>query len=278
MFWILLPIVLILLGLFLIAPSPSRRANAWRGVCFAHRGLHGSGAAENSVEAFERACRQGFGIELDVQLSKDGEVIVFHDDTLARMTADPRRVDQVAWSELKTLSLQGGTDRIPSFGDVLSRIDGRVPLLIEIKNGSHNRMLCEKVLHLLRGYTGFYLVESFNPLILRWLRIHAPQIIRGQLVGAKPSYIAARMGPVGAFFLSTLSLNFLARPDFVAYDVSATHFSAPHVQRALFHTPLASWTVRDSETFDACLERGEMPIFEGFLPRNTPSSAPKSSI
>ena len=91
------------LAVFLIAPARAHRANAWRGTAFAHRGLHGDGAEENTLEAFERACCAGYGIELDVQLSRDGEVVVFHDDSLRRMTGDARRVDQLDWAQLRAL-------------------------------------------------------------------------------------------------------------------------------------------------------------------------------
>lgn len=257
---------LLALAVFLLAPSRGKqRAADWRGTAFAHRGLHGSGAAENSPEAFERACRAGCGIELDVQLSKDGVVVVFHDDTLLRMTGDPRRVEDVPLSGLRRLSLKG-KGQIPTFEEVLKRVDGRAPLLVEIKHGRHNARLCAETMRLLRGYTGRYLVESFNPLILLWLRRNAPDVVRGQLVGGMAGYLAAHFGRVGAFLLSSLALNFLARPDFVAYDVSASRFSAPHIQRALFHTPLAAWTVRDRNVLKDCLARGEMPIFEGFAP------------
>lgn len=264
--WIVLLILLalILLMLFLIAPSATKRAEAWRSTAFAHRGLYGDGAAENTLESFERARRLGVGIELDVQLTRDGVLVVFHDDDLKRMTGDPRRVDQVDWRELKEMPLTGGGS-VPTFEAVLECVRGRVPLLVELKNGRRNRRLCEDVMALLRRYKGRFVVESFNPLILRWLRKNAPEVIRGQLVGAKASYLAT-MGWPGALALSTLSLNFLARPDFVAYDVSAKRFSAPRVQRALFHTTMAAWTVRDEATYRECLARGEMPIFEGFVP------------
>lgn len=253
------------LVLFMIAPSRSRRADEWRGTPFAHRGLHGDGVEENTLEAFERACRAGVGIELDVQLSRDGEAVVFHDETLMRLAGDPRRVDQVDWAELRSMRLcRGG--RIPSLKEALERIDGRAPLLVELKNGRGNRRLCETATALLRGYRGAYLVESFNPLMLRWLKKHAPDVVRGQLVGAAPLYLAVHAGRVGAFALSKLTLNFLARPDFIAYDVSASRYAVPRVQRRLFHAPLAAWTVRDEETYRACAGRGEMPIFEGFVP------------
>lgn len=263
---ILLLIALIALAVFLLAPAPKRRrADGWRTVSFAHRGLHDEARMENTLEAFDAACEHGFGIELDVQLSRDGTVVVFHDDQLGRMTGDPRRVDEVPLSELKSLSLKG-CGRIPTLAEALTCIDGRVPLLVEIKNGRRNAELCKKTLDQLRAYGGEYVVESFNPLILRWLKTHSPQTIRGQLVGARFSYLAT-MGPITAFLLSRLLLNFLARPDFVAYDVSAAHFSAPEIQRHLFHTPLAAWTVRDEATWRECIERGESPIFEGFIPR-----------
>ena len=257
-------LIVLALVLFLLAPSAKKeRAAQWRGTAFAHRGLHG-GAQENSLEAFEKACRAGWGIELDVQLSKDGTVVVFHDDTLARMTGDARRVDEADLSELKKLTLRG-KGKIPTFEETLACVRGRVPLLVEIKNGRRNAELCEKTMALLKDYDGKYVVESFNPLILRWLKKHSPETIRGQLVGAKVSYIASQ-GPVRAFVLSKLLLNFLARPDFVAYDVEAAGFRAPKIQRALFRTPLAAWTVRDDKLFRECLERGEMPIFENFTP------------
>ena len=257
-------LILAALVLFILSPSARKRADKWRGTAFAHRGLHGGGTQENSLEAFERACRAGWGIELDVQLSRDGAVVVFHDDDLKRMTGDGRRVDEADLSGLKALTLRG-RGRIPTFEEALACVNGRVPLLVEIKTGKRNAELCEKTVQLLKAYRGEYIVESFNPLILRWLKKHAPEIIRGQLVGARASYLASQ-GPVRAFLLSRLMLNFLSRPDFVAYDASAADFSAPKVQRALFRTPMAAWTIRDSKLFGECLSRGEMPIFENFTP------------
>ena len=253
---------LILLALFLIAPSwhSHRRAQLWRGTPFAHRGLHGGGAAENTLPAFARACEAGIGIELDVQLSKDGEVVVFHDDNLKRMVGDDRRVDEVALAELRRFPLG-----IPTFEEALKLIGGRVPLLVEIKNGKRNAELCAKTLKLLKNYEGRYVIESFSPLILFWLRRNAPSVVRGQLVNLDKEY-RVLFSPAVSFILSRLLLNFLSRPDFVAYNIKSAPLSAPHMQRRLFNTPLAAWTVRDKETFRACLERGEMPIFEDFVP------------
>jgi len=259
-------IVILLIAAYVCMTMPSLqgRAKGWKRTLFAHRGLHGGDIAENSQEAFQAACACGYGIELDVQLSRDGKVVVFHDDTLLRMTGDKRRVDQVDYSELKTLSLEG-KGGIPTFDEVLHLVNGRVPLLVEIKNGKRNEELCRKTLDCLRAYKGDYVVESFNPLIIAWMRKNAPEIIRGQLVGPRKSY----KGTVGVFAgiaLAGLLLNFKAKPDFIAYDANAKGFVAPHIQRALFRVPMAAWTVREKGGCEACLKRGEMPIFEGFRP------------
>ena len=266
---VLLIIILVLLALVLFILAPSRRRRrmeAWKGVSFAHRGLHGEGAAENTMTAFERACEEGFGIELDVQLTKDGALVVFHDDDLKRMTGDPRRVDEVELAELQSLALPYG-ERIPLFEGVLARIDGRVPLLVELKNGKRNAELCEKTLALLKRYRGRYVIESFNPLIVRWFRMHAKGVLRGQLVSAMENYMP-QFGKGIAWMLASLALNCIARPDFVAYDVDAK-FVSPRIQRALFNTPMACWTVKKRERYEEALKMREMPIFEGFVPEKT---------
>ncbi|MBR6767360.1 MAG: glycerophosphodiester phosphodiesterase [Clostridia bacterium] len=262
-----LAIIILVLAVYvyLVMPSREGRAKPWKETLFAHRGLHGGDIQENSREAFAAACVHGYGIELDVQLSRDGEVVVFHDDTLLRMTGDKRRVDQVDYAELKTLSLKGkGT--IPTFDEVLRLVNGRVPLLVEIKNGKRNNELCCKVKDKLSEYKGAFVVESFNPLIIAWLRKNAPAFIRGQLVGPWKSY-KGTVGALAGFALSGLLLNFKGRPDFIAYDAEARCFFAPHIQRILFRVPMAAWTVREKHKCDACLNRGEMPIFEGFKPK-----------
>ncbi|MBQ8507125.1 MAG: glycerophosphodiester phosphodiesterase [Clostridia bacterium] len=261
---LLIILVLLALALFLIAPSTRGRANSWRGTSFAHRGLHSSAVSENSLRAFELACRAGTGIELDVQLSSDGQVVVFHDDTLKRMTGDTRRVDEATLADLRALSLPD-VSQIPTFEEVLRLVNGRAPLLVELKNGRRNAELCRRTMQLLSAYNGPYIVESFNPLILLWFRKNAPQVIRGQLVSSIENYTPQFSIAVG-FMLASLALNFLTRPDFIAYDANAAKFFTPRIIRALFQTPLAPWTITSPAAYAAALERREMPIFEGFTP------------
>lgn len=264
MLWVLIFLAVLLLYIYLIMPSLSGRARSWQGVRFAHRGLHGNGISENTREAFAAACVHGFGIELDVQLSADGQVVVFHDDDLKRMTGDVRRVDQVKWEELKALNLRGG-GHIPAFEEVLHLVNGRVPLLVELKNGKNNDLLCQKVQDLLRAYRGAFVVESFNPLILVWMRKNAPEFIRGQLVDTCRAY-RNTVKTLVCVVLSGLLLNFKARPDFIAYNANARGFVAPRIQKMLFRVPMAAWTINTATDYRECLERGEMPIFEGFKP------------
>ena len=262
--WVILLIIVIAL-VYLTHPSLRyKKTRRWRGEPFAHRGLHDidNGIVENTLPAFEAARDAGFGMELDIQFSKDMQVVVFHDDDLNRLCGDSRAVRQLTLEELRALPLAGHTDAsIPTLREVLDAVDGRVPLLIELKNGQKNRQLCEALVDLLRDYRGEYVIESFNPLIVSWFRFNAPEVVRGQLVGPMQSYRPAVNG-TAAFCMAGLLLNFLSRPDFVAYDANAQRFFSPHFQRLMYRTPLAAWTVRDPGLARLVEKRNEICIFE----------------
>ena len=183
----------VLLPLYAVAPGHAsrRQKKIFRGVNYAHRGLHtrDKSVPENSLAAFRQAAQEGYGIELDVQLSKDGEVVVFHDDTLDRVCGVHARVDELTWPELQQLRLCGTEEQIPLFSEVLKNIQGCEALIVELKNGPRNRELCEKTLALLENYHGNVCIESFNPLIVAWFRFHAPDLIRGQLATTVSNYV-----------------------------------------------------------------------------------------
>ena len=213
----------LLTPVFLVAPgAASKRQKApFMGANFAHRGLHSRDKTvpENSLEAFRLAAREGYGIELDVQLSKDGQVVVFHDDTLDRVCGVHARVDEKTYEELKQLSLCGTEHTIPLFSDVLAVIRGRGPLIVELKTGRRNRELCEKTHALLESYRGDVCIESFNPFIVTWFRLHAPDLVRGQLAMPYKRYAGEGFTKVQAFAMSHTLFNFLARPQFIAYRI-----------------------------------------------------------
>lgn len=208
--------------LALLAPGRAtkrQKAPFW-GLNFAHRGLHtrDKSIPENSLPAFERAAREGYGIELDVQLSKDGKVVVFHDDTLDRVCGVHARVDEKTWAELQELRLCGTEYRIPLFSEVLNTVRGRGPLIVELKSGRRNRELCEKTYAMLQNYRGEACIESFNPFIVMWFRFHAKDLLRGQLAAPTKEYLKD-MGCGRAFLLSHCLMNVFSRPQFIAYKI-----------------------------------------------------------
>ncbi len=211
-------------GLELWALMPGHASREQRepfdGLYAAHRGLHEieAGVPENSLPAFEAACAAGYGIELDVQLSRDGQVVVFHDDTLDRVCGVEGRVDSYDLAELQQMRLCGTGETIPLFTQVLDVTDGRAPLIVELKAGPRWKELCQKTLDLLLARRGPYCVESFDPRIVAWFRFHAPHMMRGQLLQRPEDY-----RPDVPRILRCLQgwglLTWTARPQFIAYKL-----------------------------------------------------------
>ncbi len=251
------------LPLFLLAPgnSASRQRAPFYGRSYAHRGLHSEDKSvpENSLEAFRLAAEAGYGVELDVQLSKDGKVVVFHDDTLDRVCDVNARVDEKTWNELQLLRLCGTGQRIPLLTEALDVIRGRGPLIVELKNGRRNRELCEKTLSILSDYEGPVCMESFNPLIVRWFRLHAKDLVRGQLATAADDYGDAVTKPT-AFLLSRCLMNFLSRPQFIAYRIGPRPPSV-RLSEAL-GAMRVGWTARDG----SAERHRDAVIFEFYRP------------
>ena len=192
----------------------------FRGFFYAHRGLYNNegGVPENSLPAFRAAAEKGYGVELDVQLSLDGQVVVFHDDTLDRVCGIHGNVADFSLSRLQNMKLLDTAETIPLFTDVLDVLrQGAGPLIVELKSGKRNAELCEKTRELLKDYPGVYCVESFAPAIVTWFRKNAPEIIRGQLAMPRQDY--ANVNSLVARALAGCRLAFLNRPDFIAYKV-----------------------------------------------------------
>lgn len=213
----------VLLPVLAVAPgcASKKKKAPFTGVNFAHRGLHtrDKSVPENSLRAFELAASAGYGIELDVQLSLDGQVVVFHDDTLERVCGVHAAVCEKSYEELHAMSLCGSTETVPLFTDVLKVIDGRGPLIVELKTGKRNRELCEKTLKILRSYKGDVCIESFDPTIVEWFRFHGREFVRGQLAMGADKY--RFRSKLLAWCCSHTIFNFLARPQFIAYDIGA---------------------------------------------------------
>lgn len=262
---IILAALILLLPFLLLAPriAGKKKKAPFFGRNFAHRGLYEKDQSipENSLPAFARAADAGYGMELDVQLSRDGRIVVFHDDTLDRVCGVHARVDELDYAELRELRLCGTEESIPLFDEVLALVDGRTPIIIELKNGRRNRELCEKTLAAMKSYKGETCVESFNPMIVAWFRRHAPSVFRGQLAQPPKKYAKNKFSKKTAFLLGNLLLNVLARPHFIAYRIGEKPLSV-RFSEALGAVKVA-WTSHDPSTeadFDVV-------IFEHYLPK-----------
>lgn len=233
---------------------------------YAHRGLHGSGCPENSMAAFRAALDHGFGIEFDLHLLADGNLAVIHDSLLVRTTGREGRIEDLTTEDLPNYTLEGTTETIPTFRELLDLYAGKAPLIVELKpvDGNH-AALCEAACRMLETYDGVYCLESFDPRCVHWLRKHRPQIIRGQLsenfVKTNPKM------PLWMRIVLTNNLgNFLTVPDFIAYKFADRKNASVYVCRRFWKAQLVAWTLRTKEEHDTAVREGWLPIFENFLP------------
>ena len=265
--------VLALLYIFAMRPAPHAKEamapfGSWR---FAHRGLYDNdaGIPENSLTAFRRAVEGGYGIELDLHLTTDGELVVFHDDTLERICGVSGRVDEKSLGELRQLSLLGTGEKIPTFSEVLAIVQGKIPMIVEVKFQKNYAALCSAMMQLLADYSGLYCVESFHPFVVNWMKKNHPEIARGLLSSRFVPQDSAS-GHVSAAMWGSQELlyNFVIQPHFVAYR----HDAAPSVwgfraMRALWHTPCVAWTVRSEEQEAQAFRLFDVIIFEKYRPQ-----------
>lgn len=265
---IILGVLAFLLVLYLFAVCPRRQRKSSRYFAtynYAHRGLHDATLPENSTGAFEAACRAGYGIELDVRLSKDGVAMVFHDDTLTRMCGIDRRVDEFTAEELTKISLAGSRYTIPTFAEVLSLVRGRVPLLVEIKGLADAARVCEVAAPLLDEYRGPYCIESFSPFAVRWYCRHRPLVVRGQLT---EHYFANRgkKKTAAMWMMQLLLTNFLTKPDFIAYNLRDRKYLPFRIATRLYRARSFAYTVKSVRDEEKCCGYFDALIFEGYTP------------
>jgi glycerophosphoryl diester phosphodiesterase len=236
--------------------SPSRQAELRKLIArpFAHRGLHGGSIVENSTSAFRAAIAAGHGIELDVQASADGEAIVFHDYELDRLAGRSGRLADLPAAEIEATLLTGTQDNIPSLAQTLALIDGRAPLLIEVKSpGRHVDALSRAVLRAVERYKGPVAVMSFNPEIGRWFAAHAPAVLRGLVV--------TEAGKKWRGWLTRWLALFRSKADFLAYDIRdlPSRFAARQRAKGL---PTLTWTCRTDAQRATAAAHADQIIYE----------------
>lgn len=261
---------LVLLGLYCcMLPAKGRKGKLkdFEIHFIAHRGLHDNRTAypENSMAAFRHAVRRGYGIEMDVQLTRDNVPVVFHDSDLRRAAGDRRRVREMTFAELRQVHLFGSRETVPSLRQVLDMVRGDVPLVIELKALVKHRELCREVTALLDQYAGSYCIESFSPLVLRWFRKNRPDVLRGQLATNQ-----LREGNYQFWYCSAILtwclMNALSRPDFVSYNCRFSKSLPVRILRHLCKCKMAAWTVKSEDELEHCRKGFDVFIFDSFLP------------
>ncbi|MCA0417990.1 MAG: glycerophosphodiester phosphodiesterase [Proteobacteria bacterium] len=237
----------------------------------AHRGLHdlAAGVIENSPSAATAAIASGFGIECDVQLTADGEAVVFHDFVLDRLTGETGAVVARKAAELGAITLKGSSDRILTLSAFLDLIGGRVPLVIEIKSRFDGDLtLTKRTVEVVAGYKNHPIViKSFDPAIVTALRELAPEIPRG--IVAMNAYDYGDYDKLSAEQKHALAnlLHFTeSRPDFISWKVTDLESAAPYLCRNALGLPLMSWTVRTPEERQRAAAMADQMVFEGFRP------------
>ena len=262
--YIWLFLALCALYLWMIAPRRRPKAAGLIGRLYAHRGLHDGNhtVPENSPAAFRLAVESGYGIELDVQPTADGKQIVHHDDNTLRVCGQEAVIRQTAYGDLPPLP---DGSPIPLFSDVLALVNGRAPLIVEIKPYGSPVGNAAATLEALRPYQGDYCIESFHPSVVRYFRKRAPGVVRGQLAMGGP-FNRSETSLLEHFALKYLLINCLGRPHFIAYSCAADRNLSMGLMKRLFKPMLAAWTLRDQALLDYARKDYDMLLFERFIP------------
>ena len=236
----------------------------------AHRGLHdaAAGLIENTAGAVRAAIEAGYGIEIDLQVSRDGEAMVHHDASLGRLTAGHGRLDALTAAELKRVPFRASEERIMTLGELCDLVDGRATVLVELKSRfDGDARLALRVAAVLAPYRGPAAAMSFDPGQLALLRRKASQLPCG-IIAAKyrPHPYWDQMPPWMRHGMGSLLTALAARPRFVAYAVGDLPALAPLIARHVFGLPLLTWAVRSAEERQTAACWADQIIFEGFRP------------
>ncbi len=274
MTWLIAALVCLVLSVALYAwavwPNlPRRDITPLMGLDYAHRGLWNAeaGRPENSLAAFRAAADRGYGIELDVHRTKDGHLVVHHDDSLKRMTGADIRIAESTLAQVRACRLPNG-EPVPTYDEVLDLVAGRVPMIVEIKVEGNAEALSRAVYERMQRYAGSWCMESFYPGAVKWFRVNAPEVIRGQL-----AFNQAGKGETRALFLRNIGIasmwqNIWGRPDFIAFEaVSERRWCLPMVLLRCMKPWFVAWTVRSQAEMDQLRDRYDLQIFEHFEAR-----------
>lgn len=237
---------------------------------YAHRGYWSTNdpgednRPENSLAAFRAAVEHGYGMEMDVHLTADGHLIVHHDDSLKRMTGVDIQIAKSTLAQVQSCRLPNG-EPIPTFDEMLAVVDGKTPLIVEVKVEGNADALSKAVYERMKRYDGLWCMESFDPRAVKWFRKNAPEIIRGQL-----AFNHAGKGKTWKLwwrniFIASMVQNVWSRPDFIAFEAkSERKWCLPILILRWMRASFVAWTVRSQADMDALRGRYDLQIFEKF--------------
>ena len=231
----------------------------------AHRGLfNNKDIVENSASSFENAIKNGFSIELDVRATLDNKVVVFHDDKLSRLTKTDGYISNLKYEDIKNLKLLNTEDKILTLEEALNLINGRVPVLIEIKNEYKVGELEKNVLKILKEYNGEFAIQSFNAFTVEWFKNNAPNILRGLL---SSFYVGEKHKFSFKYRWNSKRLNFatICEPHFINYNIK--NLPNRYVKKKNIKAlPLLAYTIKSEKDYLKALKKCDNVIFEGFIP------------
>lgn len=258
-------VFVIALYLFMIMPRVRKRADvsAVTARPIAHRGMFDNETVtENSLGSYDAAAERGFAIEIDVHLTSDGVPVVIHDSTVDRVTDGHGRIDSMTLDELKKIPFKAGDGYVPTLREVLDTVDGRVPLLIELKEGAHPEV-ADRSYEVLKDYDGPYAIQSFHPLHLRRWAKASPGTPRGILADNHRGERDLKER-TGIFFLENMYLNFLCRPDFISVTPGSLKNNLSIKLCTLFGAKKFAWTLREPEQYEVA----RRAKFDGYICEN----------
>jgi glycerophosphoryl diester phosphodiesterase len=226
----------------------------------AHRGLHNySSVPENSLKAFECAVNKNHPIELDIHLLSDGNLAVFHDQKLDRMTGVRGSIFAQDASTVKKMRLFETDQHIPLIEEVFELINGKVPILIEIKNEKEVGILEQNLQNKLAHYSGEYAIQSFNPVSVCWFKKNAPHVIRGQL---SRDFKSGNSAWYKKLLFRNLLMNWVSAPQFIGYNIKALPYAPVSIARNIFKVPILAWTIKNEQEKKKALTYADNFIFE----------------
>lgn len=230
-------------------------------VYIAHRGAHNLVIPENSLRAFQRAIEAGNGIEIDVRLTKDGIPVVIHDNSLKRVCGVNEKVSELNYDKLKEYCLSGSDQSIPSLQEVLALVNGRVPIIIEIKIKFNCHMTCVKVSEMLKNYKGIYCIQSFYASVLIWFRKNCPEVLRGQLTSDMWGRGISK-GKIASGLTTGMLNNWRTQPDFIAYCHKDAGRWVYKLCRVLYNPVCAGWTIRSEKELEKAQKEFNIIIYD----------------